>query len=531
MHADDMKDKIITIIGSAILGAAVVFGSQVTGQLETMDLNLQIKENQGKGAIPYEITYLSPTTNSTTTLHFWDKQQIIDFAVKCGGDEENCRLKVDKDDDEETRMVRSIIFGELQEDEVDTIIENLKEGKGYNVKNEKTTIERKTSFISDILLQKVYADIYEYAHFPGSMTLTAMDGGSATSNCVLDSALVYGTSGDTCAVEHTARESQTSGNMTVYWYCTAASGTPNEALTYIYLPAGAGEDADRPDTGGVAQYTSGNVDFTGCGTAGWHSGAFTGVTTVAGNVMWFLVANTEADPVTNSVTLQSRGALDQATSGYLLNSVGTHMIYFNSNGWTADGTITSGALAPMVICYASGNCYGNPYVTAGAAHASNANHRGNRITVPENLYISFFSGVLDTNYSSSTIARGATKDLDLKVDATIATRIGGTSFTPVLIQKGVATDILQTPGTSDTYGSTFTMGNSPPADVQAAGSPLCYVDGATLGSLTEACTSIYFMTIEVSENPAVTSSGGAANYGLKINGQLNVNGKLEVKNN
>jgi hypothetical protein len=123
------------------------------------------------------------------------------------------------------------------------------------------------------------------------------------------------------------------------------------------------------------------------------------------------------------------------------------------------------------------------------------------------MYVTGMYAVTDSNLASTTIAHGSTVDLTYNLDITQATRVGGAEFAPLLLSKGVAYDILHKAGANDTFGTTFTMGNSPPAEVQLTRSVMTYVDGSALGSLTEASTTIYFMNLEIGSNPAISGGG------------------------
>lgn len=372
-----------------------------------------------------------------------------------------------------------------------------------------------------LLCNTAFADNYNYARMPGSFAFGADDNGAVTS-FTLDSALVYGTSGKSYGVLHLARESQTSGNLSIYFYCTGASGSPTASATYIYKGSEVGEDPDRPDTGGTAQYTSDTVDMTSCSTAGWKKYSFTGVTTVASQVLWFLNANTTATPASNSYNLLSRSPLDTTVGHAGVNTYHyQHNTYTNTSGWTADGTGSS--IAPVVVCYNSGNCYGNPYV-ATTTHATNTNLRGNRWTPTEDVYVSGFYGAVDPNFGGMRIYQGSTLIWSYSFgsfDDTLRSRSSGTEFSPILLTGGLPYDFVFVPSASDNFGNIYTMGNSPPSDVTSTGLKITYVDG-TAGSLTETTTSFMTMAIIISEAPAISSGGGTGT--INISGGATISG-------
>jgi hypothetical protein len=360
------------------------------------------------------------------------------------------------------------------------------------------------------------SSIYIYLVFGGANLIVAelqngefmignQDHGAATS-FALDSNLIYGTSGDSYSIRHVMRESQTTGTIDVYVYCTAATGTPNESAMYIYHEASdTTEDPDRPDTGGVAQYTSGNVDASGCTTAQWLKYSFTNVTSTTSQEMWFMLANTEAAPVTDNFSVQIRAALEGTI---IQGGLGSHASYNNIDGWTADGTFRS--MAPAVVCYNSGNCFGNPYVVQGS-HAADANVRGARVTFKEDIYVyGMISITGDTNMGSIAIFNGSTPVLSTTtLGPAQRQKLNGTLFPPTLISGSIAHDYLFIPSASDTFAIIYNMGNSPPAAVVSSSSPLAYVDGVSAGDLTVSSVTTWGLGIFVSSNPAITCAGGS----------------------
>ena len=338
---------------------------------------------------------------------------------------------------------------------------------------------------------------------PFGLSLAAIDSGAATS-FTIDSAFVAGVSGDALGVMHQWREAVSNQTVLLYVYITAVTGTPNSVTAYIYNGADDGENTLRPDIAEGVIYTSDVVD---CSTTGWKVFTFTGVTRTISTTSWFLVTNTTGTPTSNYFDVQVRGALDSAQDMANNQAFYGHQSLTNTAGFSTDGTLAGGT-SPTVVTYPSGASYGNPYVAAGAAHASNTNYRGNRFTPTEDMQVSGFFGIIDTNFTTMHVAQGASELLNLTVDETSQARSAGAFFAPITLTGGLAYDFLQKAGSADTFSATFTMGTSPPANVQLAGSPLTYVDGATLGSLTETTTTVYKMAIEISANPAIAGGGG-----------------------
>jgi len=347
----------------------------------------------------------------------------------------------------------------------------------------------------------------KYNFWPSQLS-TDLDVGAST-GFAIDSALVFGTSGDSIGVEHAARYGLSNETIRVYVYVNSITGTPDSMTAYIYNPANAsGDDPDRPDTtSSTVQYTSDTISMAS--GAGWHVFTFTGVTWPVGKTLWFIIANTHATPASNFPTIEIRGALE---GGHIPggNAGVAHRVWQNTSGWTLDGTV-GGAYGSAVVEYVTdGVSIGHPYIVQDAAHASNTNYRGNRFTPTEDLKITCIHGTSDSNFGSLHVVQNTTDSLNLTItdDWNAQQRGGGTCFEPVTVTGGLAWDILQKASSNDTFGAIYTMGTGTTPDaVKAAGGAFRYVDGATLGSLTYTETKYYAMMIEFSDNPA--QAGGS----------------------
>lgn len=364
--------------------------------------------------------------------------------------------------------------------------------------------------LSILIPSLIFSDDYKYQRYMSSAIIGNADGGSLT-NFALDSNLIYGTSGDSFAVLFYHREQQTSGNFTVYAYCNAVTGTPTSSVAYIYNPA-TGTDPDRPEIGGSAQYTSANVDGSGCGTPKWLAYNFTGVTTSTstGNYKWLLFVNTETVPASNYFNIVVRGVIDYAAMPTGLAGGYDFWANTNTNGWTLDGASMAGS-APIVICYNSGKCYGNPYVAV-YGHLTNSNHRGFRFTPTEDMYIDGFAFITpDTNNSELRIYQGSNTIYSMTNDYTNKNRGASAKFPTLLLSGGKPYDFVQVAGANDNFGAFYTYGNNPPSDVLSVSSPFTYIDGTGAGSMVEFSTMTSGGLIFLSEMPAITSIGVIGN--------------------
>lgn len=349
-----------------------------------------------------------------------------------------------------------------------------------------------------------------YSGMPGYMVTGITDVGSVA-GLALDSAYAARVSGDSAGLQFTSKRAQTAGDLTLYASCTAATGSPLTSEAILYTTSGAA-DPQRPNLlTGMATSTS--VDVSGCGTQSWLTYTWTDSATLALSENYFIViTNTTASPNLNHFTIQTRGALDAPT--VLQNgNVKDFQSYQNTDGISTDPTL--GNIAPMVLKYDDGTVYGMPFVTAGAAHASNANERGCRASFLEDTtLLGFYANVSgDTDLDSIDIYTGSTLVQSTTADVYNKTNNGIVMLNPaIVLDAGVIYDFIGTFSNNAVVGRTFTMGNSPPADVQAVNTQFTYVDGAAVGSLTEVTTTVFecllFLdTMADAAAPAASSAG------------------------
>lgn len=346
-------------------------------------------------------------------------------------------------------------------------------------------------------------------HIPGNIVVGfAADDGAPTAYQV-DSAWVFGTSGEAVYIRFCAPEAQSNGALTAYLYC---SGAPTGSPTYkaeLRDSAPSGDDVDRPDAGAAALATSGDVAPA---ENRWATFALTGVTLVEGKYYFICVYNSHETPASNYCSWAYRGAIDNmistATTYHLL------VTGYTADGFTADGTTTTASTGCAVIKFASGAIIGMPYVADGGAHASNQNLRGMRITPSGSITVCGVIG-LGTGAGLYKVAIYSGETLIVEsseMDQFGDTRAGGLRFAPTDLAAGTAYDVVFTVSANYTVGAIYTMGETEenlPADVLACRPWSCaYVDGAAAGSLTADAAKIYAMTIAVSGIPTPASGGG-----------------------
>jgi hypothetical protein len=116
-------------ISSFLLGALVVLGfmsfginsespNMLNGVLEIQTISIKFDRRIEEGQIPYNFIV------GDYTYHFWDLEQIEQFSSR-----------VDYQDDKQTALVRKIIKQELETKSVETLTEELKTRKTYNINN------------------------------------------------------------------------------------------------------------------------------------------------------------------------------------------------------------------------------------------------------------------------------------------------------------------------------------------------------------------------------------------------------------
>lgn len=303
--------------------------------------------------------------------------------------------------------------------------------------------------------------------------------------------------------------SLSSGTVVAYFFVSGGLGSPTDVRAAVWSACQAGEDIDNPNTGGAAIATSGAVDCSAfVSTPGWATFTITGVSMTAGLAYYVILDNRTGTPASHYPSVVYRAAACFHSMSNADNST-----YLFQSGYTGDGftaaapTISSNAAGVVKIGSA---IFGNPWVDAGGAHASNANDRGNRYTFKEDVVVSGIVGIADTNLSGFEI-NNASSGANL-VTAGVATgdiyrqqKGGVCRFSPVTLSAGVAYDVVMTAGASDTFGTIYYMGEaSPPADVAACRCVnIGYVDGDTPGSYTLDTTKVMRMNLIIDDMPLI----------------------------
>lgn len=339
-----------------------------------------------------------------------------------------------------------------------------------------------------------------FGRMPFLIGIGVLDVGTATS-FTIDSAFVFGTSGDSWGATFPGK-SQSSASLTVYVYCTAVTGTPNSSTAYIYASASGANDTDRPDAGSSPIATSGVVDASGCGTAGWLTYTFSSVSLSDSNYYWFVLTNTTGTPASNNFSVQSRGSID--STNFSVNSLRSTT---NADGWTTDGTLIAGS-APIVIKFSDGSIIGMPYVST-TAHANNTNFRGARVNFDESVNIGgFLHNVITSTMNSFKIYQGSTEVYSFTTDPYSEAEANIVLFPSTTLTKGVDYDFVLGFASGSTAGPAYCMGNSAPADVLAVNTNFTYVEGATAGSFTESADCVWFGELMINNNPEISTGGG-----------------------
>lgn len=338
----------------------------------------------------------------------------------------------------------------------------------------------------------------------GSFLLGVQDLGSAAST-VLDVAFVHDSAGDLAGIKFSSPVNQTAGDMTLYVYCTADTGSPTNSEAIILAGPDGADDDDQPDAGAAALATSANVDATGCDTPEWLTYTFTdSVTLVAGNTYFLGVINTTATPASNNFSVQHRGALD----GFIGNTTNLQWMsaLVTADGFTTDPTVSLGPA--MVVKFDNGDLWGNPFVTA-TAHASNSNWRGTRFVVNEDIVISCASwGVITSVVADYRIYQGSTQILSITADRHSENNTSAACFPPITLTGGLPYDFVMNTTGASTAGQIYGMGTTPPADVLSIAPNMVTVDGATPGSFSEVANTVMLDFMMLDDNPAQAAGGG-----------------------
>lgn len=299
--------------------------------------------------------------------------------------------------------------------------------------------------------------------------------------------------------------SQTSATLKLYALCTAVTGTvTTSARAFIYdCPDGA-EDDDRPGNTLVAT----SDDRTPSANT-WTTFTFT-ATLTAGATYWFLITNVNGTPASNYFTYATRGTLDGFFwQGQQFASCGSDVA-----GHSADPTAATGS-GVYVIAYSDGTLDG--FIWAGsAAHASNANDRGNRVVFLQDMVVSgvTFPGVRTTSIVTFEInhATNGANLLTLTLDKNQINNAQGWNFPPVLLSAGVHYDFVCTYSGSTAIGTSYNaLEASPPADVAACipGWLIGTVSGATPGSYSLTAGSAFAdFIVLIDPAPRAFISGG-----------------------
>jgi hypothetical protein len=338
------------------------------------------------------------------------------------------------------------------------------------------------------------------------------DTGSLSACPAIDSAFVHNTSGDAFFALITPPVTQ-SGTLTVYVYVTAVTGTPDFQLEVRDSDTGSG-DIDRPLTSGSNLATSpSTLSLTAADANKWKS--LTCSVNMTRSAAYFVILkNTHATPASNYATFAYRGALDgwgnfPGGSAHLASGCPGYTL----NGFTSDPTMNpASTMGPLVMKFSDGSLIGMPYVSS-AAHASNANSRGNRFTFTEDVVV---SGIISTMGTSGVITGGAIYDTSgtliasAVADTYMKQRSLLTRFAPVTLVGGTAYDVVNTVSSATGLGTFYTMGEaegSLPADVIACRAASIAAVTGTPGSMTVDTSRVMTIGLIVDDMPAIAGGG------------------------
>ena len=345
-------------------------------------------------------------------------------------------------------------------------------------------------------------------------------GSSTTATLALDSVFVYETSGDGAIWYFNSPVTQSSAALTVYVYCTAATGSATSSSVVIYdSQTDTAGDPQRPPAGASPLATSGNVDASSCGTAKWLTYSIASVSLTAGSWYFVIAKNDTATPGSNHFTVMTRGPLFSQVgtpSGTGITGPGIRASTTTDGITTDPSQATSNTQqAAAVIKFGDGTIIGSPWV-ATSASASNDEYRGTRFTFDEDVIV---SGVTVANTVTATIAttleiyNGASQLRTVTLDVFSKGNGISANFAAITFTGGTAIDVVLKPASSATVGTYATIGTSPPADVQTAAGPVTYVNGATPGSFTNTSNRMIPITLTIDTNPAISGGGGTSCIG------------------
>lgn len=347
---------------------------------------------------------------------------------------------------------------------------------------------------------------YELSRNFGQVLPPGIFDSGALSGRIINTTFSFLSTGEYIGCKLQSPIAQTSGALTVYFYCTADSGTTSAMNVEIREAAGSG-DPDDPDPAGSALGTSGaDVDCSGlAGT--WVAFTFTALTLAQNQRYFIYTVNNSGTPATDNATFAWRAASD----GIPIASPDIFPYIFGSDGFTTDSTTNAAIQCPCVIVFDDETKAGWPYVTTGTADTGTI-WRGNRYTPLTDVIISGIklgatAGVLENGFFR--VYQGSTQLRTVTIDFQMANRSGQCRFDPLTLTAGTAYDIVAQPNTSSSIGIEYGAGASPPTDVQGVlYDEWTHVSGATPGSFTEFSNEISVIGVIIDNYVAGAGGGG-----------------------
>lgn len=294
----------------------------------------------------------------------------------------------------------------------------------------------------------------------------------STTSIALSTAYVHRTSGNVVAIRHIARSAQPINELMMFQ--TAVAGTGGAIVCDIY---GEGPSTTQPDDTPILDSSTATSSTAVANR--WVKFTFgTPYTPAVGEILWFVLRNTDAAPGTNNASFHS--ALSAGVPDPAMGNIASQG-YSSTVGFSAAGTQSN--RTPFMIKEGS-LWYGNPFNMAGTAPGSSTLMKGMRFTPRETakiMAVDMTSGVNNIDkfriYGPGQLPNDTPLfewDMDSDAGQTTADLMGMKFFAPAnqpILQAGVQYSAIFTYVTNGT-GITFVtigdyVGGTYEADIDA----------------------------------------------------------------
>jgi hypothetical protein len=280
----------------------------------------------------------------------------------------------------------------------------------------------------------------------------------------LDSNYVNATSGDAIAARFKLPRAEVLN--TVYYFVTAYTGT---AANVNDLDLELRNNSDS--TGPSSTLHEGKTHDPGA-TTGWRSSTGWSFSMSADTFYWIIIGDADGNGTDYATLLRNTNTFNNQ------RDYGKFVGVQTTDGWASVRTF-SGAIASLVLVFASGRTIGNP-LTASVNTTSNQNRRGLRFVAPATTKLFGMTGTLGT--ASTTITGielwSGENGPSGSADATAATEIranqigdiiAGYAFeTPPTITQGTSYRIVFTYGSNTTAPSKLNIGTGADASLRSS---------------------------------------------------------------